>query len=92
MREHSNSVFIALFEISLAALIFFILDRAPNDILVRIVTIAAVFFVWLVPNVFLWSQANRLEASLVSGAPAYGTSSHIVEDVNQLVAQGAPKS
>jgi hypothetical protein len=66
LREHANSIFITVFEISLASLLFVTLDRAPKDVLVRIVLVVCVLLVWLLPNVFMWAQANRLEAKLVS--------------------------
>lgn len=91
LREHANSVFIAIFEISLAALIYFVLDRTPKDLVVRIVAVAAVFFVWLLPNVFLWSQANRLERSLVKSLPPYGTDQLPIQNRDALVSEEAPR-
>jgi hypothetical protein len=92
LREHANSVFIAVFEISLAALVYFVLDRAPSDFVIRVIILAAVIFVWLVPNVFLWAQANRLEASLVKGAQHYGTNQLTVLSRDELDVQEAGRS
>lgn len=66
LREHSNSVFIVLFEISLASLMVWTLSHMPNDAFVRAIAAVLVLFLWLLPNVFLWNQANRLERSLIS--------------------------
>jgi hypothetical protein len=67
LREHSNSVFIVLFEISLASLIILALRCSPEEWTARALVCVALMFMWLLPNVFLWSQAHRLEAAVASG-------------------------
>jgi len=64
MREHSNSIFIVLLELSLASLVVFTLRFAPEDMVTRVEVVALLFFIWILPGVYIWSQANRLEAIL----------------------------
>ncbi|MBS0320135.1 MAG: hypothetical protein JSR18_06305 [Proteobacteria bacterium] len=66
MREHANSIFIALLELSLASLILFTLKFVGPDLQTRLTVVAALFFAWIVPGVFVWAQANRLESSLLN--------------------------
>jgi hypothetical protein len=63
LREHSNSVFIVLLELSLGALLWLMMRGQP-DPASRLGAGAIVMVLWLVPNVYLWGQANRLEAAL----------------------------
>ena len=68
LREHANSIFIVVIEVSLLFLIMTLghlrapaqssLPTVPNDYLL---TIAALMAVWLVPTIFMWSRANWLE-------------------------------
>ena len=68
LREHANSVFVVLCELALCG--FIVAALAISQYVVgadqsRSVEIVITILVgWLLPNVFLWGQANRLEASL----------------------------
>ena len=66
LREHSNSVFIVLLEISFGALLW-LLMRSQSDVMGRVGVAVVMVAVWLAPNVYLWGQANRLERTLHDG-------------------------
>lgn len=66
MREHANSVFIVLLEISLSSLIILLLHGAPDLWPTRFAIGGVVVLIWILPNVFIWAQANRLERCLLS--------------------------
>lgn len=66
LREHSNSVFIVLLELSLGAVLWLAMRGQP-DVMGRLSAGAIVLVLWLTPNVYLWGQANRLESGLQRG-------------------------
>ncbi|MCY7388172.1 MAG: hypothetical protein LH481_08920, partial [Burkholderiales bacterium] len=66
LREHSNAIFIVLLEVSLAAMIVCLVGAFGGTPKHKLLIVVAVLFVWLIPAVFLWAQANRLERSLIS--------------------------
>jgi hypothetical protein len=66
LREHSNAVFVLLCELALTGLLVALLHIRKLDPLHSIALVVAVLFCWLLPNVFLWGQANRLEQHLVN--------------------------
>lgn len=61
LREHSNSVFIVVIELSLLSLLVFVHRTFSLGVRDFILLIGAFTFLWLVPNVFLWGRANQLE-------------------------------
>lgn len=61
LREHSNSVFIVVIELSLLSLLVFVHRSLALDLRDFILLTGAFTFVWLVPNIFLWGRANQLE-------------------------------
>lgn len=65
LREHSNAFFIVLLEISLAALIVCVVQLAGGSVAMKFTIALSVLFLWMLPSVFLWTQANRLERSLI---------------------------
>lgn len=65
MREHANSIFIALMEISLACLLVVVMQLLSATWELQSIAVIACLFLWMLPNVFLWSQANRLERALL---------------------------
>lgn len=68
LREHSNSVFIVVIELSLLALFMaadkssamFSHDRGGYESLLFSGILG--MFLWMIPTVFMWSRANRMEA------------------------------
>lgn len=71
LREHSNSSFIVLLCIPFTSAIMLLLEtnkissswtKDPDLALDSQFQILAFFCAWLVPNLFLWSRANKLEA------------------------------
>jgi hypothetical protein len=77
LREHSNAVFIVVIELCLLALILGILRPYSGDLVklegarsatgMPLSTAIALVVMWLVPTIFMWARANRLERSLVLG-------------------------
>lgn len=65
LREHSNSIFIVLLEVSLAASIF-IVCYLLKDLtwMHRSLVVLSMFLAWITPTVFVWGIANSLEAEL----------------------------
>lgn len=64
LREHSNAVFIVLIELSITA--FFVVNfeagsRSSGKLEIPF-SIVGFLLVWLIPSLFLWSAANRLES------------------------------
>jgi len=66
LREHSNSVFIVLCELSFGAVLWLLIGLQP-DPSGRVAATVVATTLWLTPNVYLWGQANRLEEALRSG-------------------------
>lgn len=64
LREHANSVFICVAELSVSAAIVLVWKAAGSANVFAILMLLSLL-VWLVPNVFLWSTANRLELLLI---------------------------
>lgn len=65
LREHSNSIFIVLLEISLAALIVglcLLMDNVNWE--ARAVAVVILLLIWMTPTVFVWGIANSLEEAL----------------------------
>lgn len=70
LREHSNSVFVVLIELNILAGLLF-LHSVQDDLspTIKVVTGIPIFWIfvlvllgiWLVPTMFMWSLANRLE-------------------------------
>ncbi len=67
LREHSNSIFIAVIEISLASLLLLLIGSFKSRVGAADTFIYIALFLssWLLPNVLLWSQANHLERFLI---------------------------
>lgn len=75
MREHANSVFIVVIELSLLA--FFLLLRRLMDSDVRFAVWSLGFLMlWSSPNVLLWGLANSLELDLAANADKYEPERH----------------
>lgn len=65
LREHSNSIFIVLLEISLAALIVGLcLLMSDVNWETRAVAVVILLLIWITPTVFVWGIANHLEEAL----------------------------
>lgn len=65
LREHSNSIFIVLLELSLAALVVLLCLAMKNSTWgTRSVATALLLLLWMTPTVFVWGIANSLEDSL----------------------------
>ncbi len=68
LREHSNSIFIVVVEIAILALFMAVIRTYPQivgvnsnfDTAFRYGLLAV--FLWLIPTVFMWSRANRIES------------------------------
>lgn len=69
MREHANSVFICVAEISVAACLTLVW-QITQDATSFVLTALLAALIWTLPNVFLWSIANKLEAFLVGSKNA----------------------
>ncbi|MEC5208100.1 hypothetical protein QF022_003056 [Vogesella perlucida] len=64
LREHSNAVFIVLIELSITS--FFVVNyegasRGAGKLEIPF-SMAGFLLIWLIPSLFLWSAANRLES------------------------------
>jgi hypothetical protein len=68
LREHANSVFICVTEISVAALVVLLWRMRINNEMFIMSCLVGVLL-WIAPNIFLWSAANRLERHLIECAP-----------------------
>ncbi len=64
LREHSNSVFICVAEISLSAAILLLWRLSSGQSDVFWIFLLTTGLLWISPNVLLWSVANRLEKYL----------------------------
>lgn len=65
LREHSNSIFIVLLELSLAALIVLLCLTMSNSTWgTRSIATVLLLLLWMTPTVFVWGIANSLEGSL----------------------------
>jgi hypothetical protein len=62
LREHANSVFIVMLELFFLGSVSAIYLSFHS-----LVSVLAFCMLWLLPNVFLWGQANRLERGLADG-------------------------
>lgn len=61
LREHANAVFIVVCEVSLAFFILLVVNVSSTSPRQSIFIVSGILMIWIMPNVFLWSQANRLE-------------------------------
>lgn len=69
LREHSNSIFIVLLEISLAALVLTICSLMSDSTWFhRSIAVVILLLTWMTPTVFVWGIANSLEATLVEAS------------------------
>lgn len=76
LREHSNSIFIVILELSMTALLCgaLLLQKSParlgfqsiNELAQITLPVIGMLTLWLFPNVFLWSRANHLERHLIN--------------------------
>jgi hypothetical protein len=60
LREHANSVFILLLEVSVFCLLWIFFERV-TELHTRLALVALFLMVWLIPNRLLWGIANDLE-------------------------------
>ncbi|MGP3506212.1 hypothetical protein [Paracidovorax citrulli] len=73
LREHSNAVFIVAVEVSLFSLLIFLFDlssvrlKAPATGGHVYQILLYILVVWILPSIFMWSTANRLEKALADG-------------------------
>lgn len=81
LREHANSVFICLAEISVAALIVLIW-RITGEGSIFVLICLLGLLLWIAPNVFLWSVANRLEKRLIKDVDKLKKPSSIILSSN----------
>ena len=70
LREHANSVFITVIELSMLA-VFILAWKAVEDIQLFSLLSLAFVLLWISPNVLLWGLANSLEADLANNPGAY---------------------
>lgn len=59
LREHSNSVFIIIVELTIFSFLWGIKKSFPAIALVKFIPF--LIFIWCVPTLFLWSRANEME-------------------------------
>lgn len=79
LREHSNSTFIVLLEVCATCFLLFIINisnyNSRNIFSSESKELASNFIIffsfWLLPNLFMWSQANRLEKSFTQHPEKY---------------------
>ena len=79
LREHSNSTFIVLLEVCVTCFLLFIINisnyNSRNIFSSESKELASNFIIffsfWLLPNLFMWSQANRLEKSFTQHPKKY---------------------
>lgn len=72
LREHSNSIFIVVLEISLTASLVLLHRLLGGNSPPHFWFIALLgLLLWLTPNVLLWGQANRLEQDLADYPEEY---------------------
>lgn len=65
LREHSNSIFIVALEISFTALLILVLGASSAGTWRERILVVGIFgLLWMAPTIFIWAQANRLEATL----------------------------
>ena len=70
LREHANSVFIAVIELSLLATLV-VFWRASNDVNLFAIWCLAFLLLWISPNVLLWGLANALEGDMARHPSKY---------------------
>ena len=88
LREHSNSTFIVILEVCVTCFLMFIIgisDYKPNDIFGKeskelSANIIIFFSFWLLPNLFMWSRANRIEKDFTRRPRKYLRSKHDQSD------------
>ncbi|HJV75966.1 MAG TPA: hypothetical protein VJ654_17225 [Noviherbaspirillum sp.] len=77
LREHSNSVFIVVIELSLLALFMAVSGSisshkgtvVPNESIGALVVFSLAL--WMVPTVFMWARANSLEVEFSENPSSY---------------------
>jgi hypothetical protein len=70
LREHANSVFIVVSEISLLSTMLGIAALLSDER--KLAALAALLFVWLIPALRVWGIANRLERDFAHEPEKYG--------------------
>lgn len=77
LREHSNSVFIVVIELSLFSLTMAVtntikINNLGNMLAEKIPTITTFgLILWMIPTVFMWARANSLEAEFSENPNSY---------------------
>lgn len=79
LREHSNSTFIVVLEISFTCLILFFINLSKlnnnnsiNFDINKFLFYGIGFFLfWSIPNIFMWSRANNLEKDYLENSEHY---------------------
>lgn len=72
LREHSNSTFIVIVEVCFSCLVALVISLVvrpkqefgefiSGDAVILMGWVLSIFMIWSVPNLFMWSSANRME-------------------------------
>ncbi len=73
LREHSNAVFIVAVELSLFSLLILVFNTSEARLKASSIGVHVyqmfifIIFCWILPTVFMWSVANRLERAMANG-------------------------